>query len=125
MNIRKRLEHLATLSGKDRHTGRTARACRDAIEMQGILIAANLAQVKLLEKMAPCVVAKSMEVNLDGYSGPFVFDHFAVETLLMKAANKIAALEKENEALRHIADYYQHGPAQSLKESQNELPEGD
>ena len=137
MNLRKRLQHLAHISTKDRQTGRTAATCRAAIDIGGIVIAASFEHAKYLTKEFG-VIAKSMDINMDGFSGPFLFDHFAVEQLLERAAQKIkdvddrckeldgikASLEakikvleydlktvlEKRDALQQALDYYQHGP---------------
>lgn len=99
MNIKKRLIHLAEYSGKDRRLGRTPLLMKVAKDLDAVVIAANVDQAKMLERQFG-VVAKSVEINLEGLSGPFIFDHFAVETMFLKAANKIEVVEKENQELK-------------------------
>jgi hypothetical protein len=109
MNIKKRLIHLAQMSGKDRRLGRTTMLMKAAKELDAIVLAASLDHADLL-KREHGVVAKSMEVNLEGFSGPFIFDHFAIETILIKAANKIEELEKEVARLNHAIEEIMCGP---------------
>lgn len=92
MNIKKRLLHLANLSAKDRQTGRTTLTARAAKEVGGIVLARTHDEAKFIERTHN-VTARSMEINLDGYSGPFFIDHHAVESLLVSAATKIENLE--------------------------------
>lgn len=105
MNIKKRLRHLSKISAKDRATGRTTLTARAAKEINATVIARNMQSIKYIESHG--VVAKSMETNLEGLIGPFLFDHSAVEGLLEMAANKIQALEdriNELENALHLAD---------------------
>ena len=99
MNLKKRLRHIASLGDQYRGIGRTTYNAKLAKENGGIVVAANFAQARYIEK-SHGVPAKSMEVNLEGYTGPFFPDHNAVDTLLLKAADKIEQLEKENKELQ-------------------------
>jgi hypothetical protein len=98
MNIKNRLRHLAQLSAKDRATGRSTMTARAAKELDGIVIANTHSEARQIAKTHG-VAAKSYEMNLDGFMGPFFFDHHAIETLLTKAANKIEALERRNRTI--------------------------
>ena len=98
MNIKNRLRHLADLSAKDRGMGRTTLSARAAKEIGGIVIANSHSEARQITK-SHGVLAKSYEMNLEGYSGPFILDHHTVETLLRKAANKIESLEAKNERM--------------------------
>lgn len=98
MNIKNRLRHLAQISAKDRATGRTTMNARAAKELDGIVLANSHSEARYIAKQHG-VVAKSIEMNLEGFAGPFFFDHHTVETLLTKAANKIEALERRNRTI--------------------------
>lgn len=101
MNIKGRLEHLAHLSMRDRQTGRSTMFAKVAEETGGIVITHNHEHAKYIEKNFK-VPARSMEINLEGFSGPFILDHHATEVMFLKAANKIESLENEVKALRNI-----------------------
>lgn len=93
MNIRKRLEHLLFLSAKDRGMGRTTMIAKAAEATGGMVLAANHDQAKMIEREFK-VPTRSVEMNLDGFSGPFFFDHNATEMLLAKAMRKIDNLQE-------------------------------
>lgn len=126
MNIKERLRHLATLSTKDRQTGRTSAICRIAKEIYGIVLAADFKQAKMLERQFG-VTAKSIDINLDGYSGPFIMDHYAVERMFIRAADKIEELERENAAMKESIEYFNSSTKnflftlRKLKEEKQEL----
>jgi hypothetical protein len=103
MNIKGRLEHIAHISMKDRAMGRTTMIAKAAEATGGIVIARTHDQAKWIERTYK-VPARSMELNLDGFSGPFFLDHHATEALLLKAANKIEEVEKERDALQAKLD---------------------
>jgi hypothetical protein len=99
MNLKKRLEHIAGALDFNRRYGKTsliAKACRD---LNGIMLAATFDQAKNIARSHD-VEAKSIEMNLDGYRGPFFIDHHAASVLLQKAANKISELEREIDELK-------------------------
>ena len=99
MNIRDRLQHIALALVNDRQTGSTSATVRAAKDTYGTVLAANFDQVKYLKKRFN-IEARSMETNLQGISGPFFMDHYAISQLLLKAANKIESQEKEIEKMR-------------------------
>lgn len=126
MNIKNRLRHLASLSTKDRATGRTTRLIEMAMSIGGIFITHNQDAADFAQRKHKGLVARSIETNLEGYSGPFVFDHFAVENMFSKAAQKIDNLEQllENERqenVKHIQEKY--GFAQLVNEKNAEIEE--
>lgn len=98
MNIKGRLLHLAQLGAKDRQTGRTTRLIALAKDIGAVFITHNMDAAKRAERTNQGLVARSMETNLEGYAGPFVMDHFAVETMFIKAANKIELVEAARDA---------------------------
>jgi len=101
MNLKKRLEHIANLSAKDRETGRTTMIAKAAEATGGMVITRSLDEAKRIEREFK-VPARSMEINLEGFSGPFFLDHRATEILLLRAADKIDELEKK---LKVLSDY--------------------
>lgn len=98
MNLKKRLRHIASLSDGFRGIGRTTYNAKLAKENGGVVIAATFDQAKYIERTHG-VATKSMEMNLEGYSGPFFVDHNAMDILLRKAADKIEKLEKDRATL--------------------------
>lgn len=102
MNLKNRLLHLAHLSTQDRQTGRTTLVARAAKELDGIVIAHNHDDAKRIERQYG-VTARSMDMNLFGFNGPFFIDHHAVERLFVRAAEKIQDLENENGKLKELA----------------------
>lgn len=98
MNLKDRLEHLAIASGDPRQYGKTTLLCKVAKELDAVVIAANFDHVNHLQRTHK-VVAKSIDTNMQGLKGPFLFDHFAIETLLFRAANHIDKVEKERDEL--------------------------
>lgn len=99
MNIKKRLRHLAEYTGRDRQFGRTTLLAKLVKDTNGVLLTHNTDFATQLQRKFG-ITAKSMEINLEGLTGPFFFDHFALETVLLKAANKIEELEKQIEELK-------------------------
>ena len=99
MNLKDRLRHLAYKSQHDRQFGRTTMVARLVKECNGIMLAHNHDYARDLQRKFG-VVSKSIDLNLEGFSGPFFFDHFAIETLLLRAANKIEELEGQIEQLK-------------------------
>jgi peptidoglycan hydrolase CwlO-like protein len=98
MNLKGQLEHIAHFLGATRRYGKTtltARACKD---VDGVYLCANHAQARLV-KREHGVHAESIEKNLQGYRGPFFIDHFAVESLLSRAAKKIDDSDKKIDEL--------------------------
>lgn len=92
MNVKKRLEHVATALGAARRVGKStlvARACKD---LDGVLLCANNEQATLL-KHQHGVNTRSVQTNLQGIMGPFFIDHYATEQLLNSGARKIEELE--------------------------------
>lgn len=99
MNLKDRLRHLAAKSSETRMYGKTTLLAKVAKELGGMILGANHTHARLLSRTFG-VPAKSVDLNLEGFSGPFIFDHFALESLFERAADKIEALEKENEELK-------------------------
>lgn len=99
MNIKARLEHIAHLLIKDRAMGQTTMIAKAAKETGGMVLARTHDHAKQIER-SHGVTSRSMEVNLEGYSGPFYLDHYATSGLLMKAADKIGLLEETLKAER-------------------------
>ena len=107
MNVKKRLQHVAQALGFCRQVGKStlvAKACKD---LDGILLCADSHQANQM-KHQHGVNTASVQVNLQGYTGPFFIDHYAVEQLLYSAARKIEDLEREllelknkNQGLEH------------------------
>lgn len=95
MNIKNRLSHLAQISSRDRGLGKTTMLAKMTKEMGGIFLTHTTQQATEMKRQFG-VDARSMEVNLHGLMGPFIFDHYAIEVLLMKAHNKIQSVEEEN-----------------------------
>jgi hypothetical protein len=102
MNLKKRLQHLADMSSRDRRTGRTTLIMKVAKDMNALVLAANHEHALHLQRNHG-VNAKSIDTNLEGLMGPFIFDHYAVERLLQRAADKIESLEKEIEEMKEQA----------------------
>lgn len=103
MNLKSRLQHIAFKSMKDRMMGRTTLIARAAKELGGIVLAHNFSGAKQIEH-AHAVTARSMEINLDGFSGPFFLDHHATDIMLLRAADKIEELEKQQKSLIEVLD---------------------
>lgn len=99
MNIKARLEHIAHILIKDRQMGNTTMIAKAAKETGGMVLARTHDHAKQIER-AHGVTARSMEVNLQGYMGPFYLDHYAASGLLIKAADKIGLLEETLKAER-------------------------
>lgn len=99
MNLKTRLESIAHLLTKDRMVGYTTLAAKAAKELGATMIAHNFAHARQIERNYG-VPAKSVDMNLTGRNDFFIIDHFAVSTLLNRAASKIDELEKENEKLK-------------------------
>lgn len=106
MNIKERLRHLSYISTKDRATGRTTRLIELAKAIGAIFITHSTDAAKIAERKHPGLVARSMDVNLQAYSGPFVFDHHAIEKMFDRAVSKIEELEEENAFLRRSMVVY-------------------
>lgn len=100
MNIKKRLEHIAHLLVKDRAMGQTTMIAKAAQATGGMVLARTHDHAKQIERTHG-VTSRSMEVNLEGYSGPFFLDHYATSGLLLSAARKIEELEKKIEKLEN------------------------
>lgn len=94
MNIKNRLRHIAEASAHGRRLGKTTVIAKAAKELDGLLLGANHKHALDL-KHDHGIEARSMEMNLHGFRGPFFLDHYALETLLFKAANKIETLEEK------------------------------
>lgn len=94
MNLKERLLHLSHVSGIDRMMGRTTLIAKAAKELGGMVIAHTHEDAKRIERTHG-VTARSMDLNLFGFSGPMFFDHHAVERLFVRAANRIHDLEQE------------------------------
>lgn len=99
MNLKNRLLHLAQASGMARQFGKTTAICKAAKEIDAIVLTATHLEAKHLERKFD-VKAKSVELNLYGFSGPFLFDNHAIEKLFVSASNKIQTLEDEIEKLK-------------------------
>jgi len=99
MNVKDRLLHIVEMHQRDRQVGRSTYNAKLAKENGGLVLAADHKHAKWIERNLG-VTAKSIEVNLHGFSGPFFIDHYAVDKLLLSAARKIEALEQENERLK-------------------------
>jgi hypothetical protein len=103
VNLKERLRHLAFTSAKDRQFGRTTLVAKLVKETDGVMLAHNHDYARDLQRKFG-VTAKSIDLNLEGFNGPFFFDHFAIETLLFRAANKIEEVEKENAELKKMIE---------------------
>lgn len=101
MNLKNRLKHIVSKMNQYRAIGRTTYNARIARENGGMVLAASFDEAKYIQKQHG-VEARSVEQNLDGYSGPFFLDHHAAEVLLLKASNKIDALESDMEILKEF-----------------------
>lgn len=99
MNLKNRLRHLAAKSSEVRMYGKTTLLARIASELQAVFLTADIESAKEIKRKFK-LSTRSIDTNLDGVSGPFIFDHYAVERLLERAADKIEQLEKENQALK-------------------------
>ena len=106
MNLKNRLLHLAHKLDEDRQTGKTTMLAKAAKETNGILLAHNFDFAKHLERNYG-IVSKSVEINLEGFFGPFFIDNHAVSRLFHSAASKIetleARLEKAEKLLERVA----------------------
>lgn len=94
MNVKSRLRHLAEASKMGRRIGKTTGIATVCKAMDGLMLGANHSHAKMLEHEYG-VNARSMKMDLHGFSGPFFFDHYALECLLEQAADKIESLEEE------------------------------
>ena len=101
MNLKDRLEHLAIASGDPRQYGKTTLLCKVAKELDAVVIAANFDHVNHLQRTHK-VVAKSIDTNMQGLKGPFLFDHFAIETLLSCRESLIKSKGKRNYKKRMV-----------------------
>jgi hypothetical protein len=99
MNLKKRLLHIAQKLDESRQYGKTTLLAKITKELGGILLVHNFDEARLLERKHDIVV-KSIDVGLDGLTGPFFLDNHGASVLLTRAANKIEALEKEIEELK-------------------------
>lgn len=99
MNLKYRLLHLVNFSSRDRRTGRTTLIAKAAKEVGGIVLAATHRHAKDIERTYG-VPSKSYQLNLEGFSGPVFFDHFAIESILVRAHDKIESKEKEIESIK-------------------------
>ena len=95
MNLKARLRHLSQKSQELRQYGKTTLLAKITKELDGVLLCRTHKQATEMKK-AHGVNAISFEKNLEGIRGPFFFDHYTLETLLDKAANKIDTLENDN-----------------------------
>lgn len=50
------------------------------------------------------IEAVCMDINFNGYSGPFLLDHAAAEQLLDDATREIAQLKKDNDEFQEALD---------------------
>lgn len=115
MNIKNRLRHLAHTMSKDRATGRTLRLMKADKDIGAIFITHNHESALNAQRTDKGLIARSMETNLEGYSGPFIIDHFAVESMFVKAANKIEELEEEKADLINTMREYLENAKQNEK----------
>lgn len=99
MNVKDRLLHIVEMHQRDRQVGRSTYNAKLTKENGGVVLAHNHDHAKFIERTFG-VTARSVEMNLHGFSGPFFIDHFAVDKLLISAARKIESLEQENEKLK-------------------------
>lgn len=97
MNVVKRLRHLAGKSSSDRQLGKSTLIAKAAKELNGIFLVHDFKLTKIFEKSYGVVTRCAFE-NLEGYNGPFFFDHLVVETLFLQAASKIESAEQELES---------------------------
>lgn len=123
MNLKSRLMHLSDKSSQLRQYGKTSAIAKVCLELQGVMIAASHDEARDLHRKFG-VVAKSYEINLDDLSGPFFFDHHALEVVLTKAANKIAILEHEalhkDEKIRNLEMFIDSQITRKTKGDNNE-----
>lgn len=96
MNLKSRLRHLADKSGQVRQYGKTTLIAKACADLQGVMVAASHDHARDLQRKYG-IVSKSIDLNLDDHNGPIFFDHYAIEKLLYRSADKIEALEKELE----------------------------
>lgn len=99
MNIKNRLRHIADMSMRGRRLGKTTAIAKAVKDLDGIMLCRSHQHAKDVQRQFG-VTARSMEMNLHGFNGPFMLDHYALEELLYKAVNKIETLEKELEELK-------------------------
>lgn len=100
MNLKTRLRHLADKLSNPRAYGKTTMLAKITQELGGILLTHNTDEATRVQRAYRGLVAKSMDINLDGFSGPFFLDNQAAFRLLNRAADKIEQLEKENQDLK-------------------------
>lgn len=99
MNLMKRLRHLSEKLDSHRAYGKTTMLVKAAKEIDAVLLVASTEEANRLFRTYK-VVAKSMDINTDGLLGPFLIDNHAVSRMFTRAADKIEALEEENNKLK-------------------------
>jgi hypothetical protein len=114
MNVKDRLLHIVELHQRDRMVGRSTYNAKLAKENGGMVLAADHQHAKLIERNFG-VPARSIEVNLHGYSGPFFIDHFAIDKLLLSAARKIETLEEEIQIQKEAAKENEYAFTQTIE----------
>jgi len=96
MNLKKRLTHIAHKLDQDVKSGKTTMLAKVVKDTQGILLTDSTEEASRLQRTHG-ITAKSIDINLDGFSGPFFLDSHAAYKLLTRAVSKIETLEKELE----------------------------
>jgi len=96
MNIKQKIRNIADASRMGRRLGKTTAIVNAAKQLDGLVLGATHDHA-LRIKRKHGIKARSIELDLDGFCGPFFIDHYALENLLYKAANKIESLEKQLE----------------------------
>ena len=98
MNLKKRLRHLAQLNQVDVQNQTEDTKLMSVIgivkDNGGLFITTSIKEAQHIERTFG-IPARSYDVNLEGYAGPFYFDPRAIEDVLHKAANKIELLEQQ------------------------------
>lgn len=91
MNLKNRLRHLAQKLDASRAYGKTTLLTKVAKELNAVFIVHNNDDVRRLSQ--PSLTVKSMDMNMEGFFGPFIMDHHAVSRMFNRAADKIESLE--------------------------------
>jgi len=100
MNIAKRLRHLSEKLDGNRAYGKTTMLAKAAQELGAILLVASTGEATHLQRKFRGLTSKTFEINLEGFTGPFMIDNHAASVMFLKAADKIDALELEVQQLR-------------------------
>lgn len=96
MNIKDRLLHISNLNNKYRGHGLTTEMVKAAKDLHAIYLVHSFDEATRLTRLHKGLTVKSIDINLEGFAGPFILDHHAADILMGRAANKIEQLERIN-----------------------------